>query len=197
MKQAVFAGGEQVGSLDMEKDGLFWRFDCRLTKGTGRIHRIYVVNGWQVEYLGIPDSTGRLHTKLPCSHFPDGIHTALATELPRGDWLPWSGEIEGISVTDAFVKHTPEGIRLALSPQETLKFPAWAERMTTEHICNREVAVLPLSEDGNLPMIEKEFGGIEDEAPEEMDGDFADPDLLDDDFADDGFGGDLDEDTGW
>lgn len=197
MEVSVYEGSELVGSLEVKKVGLFWEFQCRLTKSAEPIRRIYVIKQWSSEYLGIPDADGLLTAKIPCSHLPEGVDSAVATAAPRGVWMPWRGVLDEIPVQEAFLRRDENGdILLALSPQETLKFPAWAEQMTSEAVPDGERAVLRLTPDGELPMIEKELGGQKDEAPEEMDLPAFDADVSAEPADAAGYGG-AGEETGW
>ncbi|MGM9554614.1 MAG: hypothetical protein ACI3V2_09930 [Faecousia sp.] len=188
MELAITEHGERIGSLTMEQDGLFWKFVCSISSDREQLRRIFVLQQWNVEYLGIPDKKGMLEARIPRSHLPDGAEAALAVRHPRGSWLPWCGALEGISVAEAFICKDADAIELALPPQEALKFPAWAENMTTQEVYGMQTAALKLTHDGRLPLKEKENGGITDEEAEEMDCPESDAVLPADSPADDGFG---------
>ena len=194
MELAITEHGERIGSLTMEQDGLFWKFVCSIGSEREQLRRIFVLQEWNVEYLGIPDEKGTLEARIPRSHLPDGAEAALAVRHPRGSWLPWCGLLEGISVAEAFFRKDGTTIELALLPQEALKFPAWAEDMKTQEVYGMQTAVLKLAHDGHLP--QKEDGGITDEKAEEMDRPVSDAVLPDDAPADDdGFGGEWAEEA--
>lgn len=196
MELAITEHGEQIGSLTMEEEGLFWKFVCNIGAGREQLRRIYVLHQWKAEYLGIPDEKGRLEVKIPRSHLPDGVEAALAVRHPRGPWLPWCGTLEGVSVAEAFFRNDGGMIELALPSQEALKFPAWAEDMSTQEVYGMQTAVLKLEQDGHLPLKEKENGGINNEEMQEMDRTVPDDLLFDDAPADDGIGGGAAE-QGW
>ena len=188
MEHSVLERGERIGSLTMTHEGLFWKIDCRVEKDRQKLRRIFAVHHNASEYLGIPDAYGRLTARIPRSHLPDGITAVIASQHPRGAWLPWCGTVEGIEVTEAFLRPAEDGFLLALAPREALKFPAWAEDMKTETVYETQLALLPLDRDGHLPLKETVDGGIENEATEEMDR-IVSGDLLPADApADDGFG---------
>ena len=151
MELAITEHGEQIGSLRMVQDGLFWRFSCNIISGREQLRRIFVVHEWEVEYLGIPNDRGLLEGRIPRSHLPSGIDAALAVRHPRGPWLPWRGALEGIPVAEAYFRNDDDTIELALPPQEALKFPAWAEDMTTKELYGMQTAVLKLTADRHLP----------------------------------------------
>lgn len=189
MELAITEHGKQIGSLRMVQDGLFWRFSCKIISDREQLRRIFVVHKWEVEYLGIPNDRGLLEGKIPRSHLPSGVDAALAVRHPRGPWLPWCGTLEGIPVAEAYFRNDADTIELALPPQEALKFPAWAEDMTTKELYGMQTAVLKLGAYRHLPRKEKDEGGHINEETEEMDRMVSDAMLLDDTFADDGFGG--------
>lgn len=195
MELAITEHGERIGSLTMEQDGLFWKFLCHVDSDREQLRRIFVLHQWNAEYLGIPDERGMLETKIPRSHLPNGVEAALAVRHPRGQWLPWCGTLEGVTVPEAFFRNDGGTIELALPPQEALKFPAWAEDMTTQEVYGMQTAVLELTHDGHLPLKEKENGGITDEEAEEMDRPVSGALLSDDAPADEGFGGEWTEEA--
>lgn len=163
MELTVFEGEKQVGTLWIEPDGLFYGISCKITDCREQIRRIFVGYGWKAEYLGIPDAEGNLTTRIPKKHLPDGITYAVATTMPRGQWLPWRGVADGVPIAEAFIKQSEDGIDLVLPPQEAAKLPAWAEKMQTETVFGRELMKLSLLPDGSLPEITTERGANTDE----------------------------------
>lgn len=156
MKLTVYEGEQQVGTLDMEPDGLFYDVSCEISQGRERLRRVFVGNGWSPIYLGIPDASGKLRTRLPKNRLPDGAAFAVAAEIPRGVWLPWRGEVDAVPIAEGYVRPTEDGIDLLLPAQEALKLPAWAEYMHTETVFGRELMLLSLLPDGSLPEITKD-----------------------------------------
>lgn len=195
MEQSIFEGSREIGTLKCQKSGLFWEFSCKILENREPLCRIYVLNKWKVEYLGIPNASGELCARLPCRHLPEGIDGAVASRHPRGSWLPWRGPVDGVMLEEAYL--SADGARmLALPPQEALKLPQWAPAMQTELVFGVQMALLPLTPDGHLPQIETEIGGQNDEKTMEealVDG-ASDFDLPADDAAGDGFGGEWPED---
>lgn len=163
MELTVFEGERQVGTLNVEPDGLFYDFSCQLTQSREQIRRVFVGYGWRSEYLGIPDASGALKARLPKKRLPDGVSFAVAANVPRGEWLPWRGEADGVPIAEGYIRCTEEGIDLLLPPQEALKLPAWAEDMHTKTVLGREFAMLTLLPDGTLPERKTEKGEDTDE----------------------------------
>ena len=195
MELAITERGERIGSLTMEQDGLFWKFICKIASDREQLRRIFVLHQWNAEYLGIPDEKGTLEARIPRSHLPHGAEAALAVRHPRGPWLPWCGTLEGVSVNEAFFRNDSGTIKLALPQQEALKFPAWVEDMTTQEVYGMQTAALKLTQDGRLPLKEKENGGITDEEAKKMDCIVSDDLLPDDAPADDGRGSEWGEEA--
>lgn len=190
----VYEAGKVIGTLRAEPAGLFWEIYCKITVQPELLRRIFVLKGWKVEYLGIPDKNGELRGKIPQKRLPEGIETALASKMPREAWLPWRGEVDGVSVENACIRPTEEGIELALGLEETLKFPAWAENMKIESVLDGEMALLTLGPEGQLPVIEREVGGNTDETMDRSDFDF---ELPAEPAAYDCGGSTGDEEQGW
>lgn len=150
MEFTVYEGEKQVGTLRVEPDGLFYDIFCNITDRREHIRRIFVGYAWRSEYLGIPDAEGNLTARIPRKHLPDGITFAVATLMPRSQWLPWRGEVDGVPIAEAYIKRSEDGIDLLLPPQEAVKLPAWVEKMKTEIAFGRELMKLSLLPDGSL-----------------------------------------------
>ena len=144
MELTVFEGEQQIGTIQMEPDGLFYDFSCNLTKSREQIRRVFVGNHWKSEYLGIPDASGMLRARLPKNRLPDGVSFAVAATIPRGAWQPWRGEVDGVPIAEGYIRPSDDGIDLLLPPQEAVKLPAWAENMHTETAFGRELQLLSL-----------------------------------------------------
>ncbi len=186
MELTVFEGEQPVGTLQITPDGLFYDIACELTKSRERIRRVFVGQKWKSEYLGIPDAAGKLRTRLPKNRLPDGIGFAVAASIPRGQWLPWRGEADGVPIAEGYIRPSQDGIDLLLPPQEAVKLPAWAQYMHTETMFGRELLLLTLLPDGTLPEIKTERG---EQTDEENSCDSVDDSLPADDAPDDGVGG--------
>lgn len=162
----VYEHGKEIGTLTVEQKGLYYYFLCKISQTTEQVRRVSVISKWRVEYLGIPYPDGSealLETKIPVKHFPDGITGAVATQQPRGMWLPWCGEADGVPVLEGYICRNANGIDLALPPEEAQKFPAWLPQMDKQQVQGSEMAVFHLNAEGELPPIETETGGIIDE----------------------------------
>lgn len=171
MEVTVFEGGEPIGTLQAEENGLFWEISCTLERRSERILRIFVLSALDAAYLGIPNADGVLHARLAKRHLPNGIDGAAATTLPRGQWKPWRGVIDGVAVGHALLQTQPEGVKLALAPEEAVNFPAWVRDFQTERVNGVEYAALALDAEGHLPLKDRKCGGNE---HEENGSDFAD-----------------------
>ena len=158
MELAIYEGEKQVGTLRAETDGLFYDVSCCITPAKEQVLRVFVGNSWKSEYLGIPDRSGNLRARLPKKRLPDGISFAVAAAAPRGEYLPWRGEADGVPIAEGFIRSTEDGIDLLLPPQEAVKLPAWAESMQTETLYGRELLRLSLLPDGTLPERKKDRG---------------------------------------
>ena len=187
MELTVYERGTPVGTARLERDGIFWNISCEMTDLTEQIRRVYVGTAWDVFYLGIPDAAGKLTAKR--RHLPAEPTFAVAAPYPRGDWLPWRGTLDGVSVETALLCREDGKIKLLLPSEEAVKFPAWLEKTEKETVFGTEFAMLSLTEDGRLPQEEKEKG--EENYEETTVGTF-DVLLPADPSADDGIG-----DEGW
>lgn len=156
MELTVYERGTPVGTARLERDGIFWNISCEMTDLTEQIRRVYVGTAWDVFYLGIPDAAGKLTAKR--RHLPAEPTFAVAAPYPRGDWLPWRGTLDGVSVETALLCREDGKIKLLLPSEEAVKFPAWLEKTEKETVFGTEFAMLSLTEDGRLPQEEKEKG---------------------------------------
>ena len=55
----VFEHGAAIGTLRVEREGLFLHFTCRIRPKAGELLRLYAISGWHSEYLGIPYPQGQ------------------------------------------------------------------------------------------------------------------------------------------
>lgn len=154
MELTVYEGETAVGTLTMQRSGIFYDFRCQITKSMEQIHRLYVGKSWQVVYLGIPDASGVLNVRVPCSHLREEPEFAIVSVYPRGQWMPWRGEIDGVPVASAFFAEADGQIELLLAPEEALKFPAWLDNAEKETLHATEFTKLILTKEGKLPTIE-------------------------------------------
>lgn len=126
MELSVWEQGEQIGTVTAQQDGLFYIFICKISKHAEQLRRIYVISKWRVEYLGIPyprREGAELQACIPVSHFPDGLTAAAAAAMPRGAWLPWCGEADGVPIRSGLLKQLEDGYALALLPEEAQQLP--------------------------------------------------------------------------
>ena len=178
----IFEGNDAIGTLTAEREGLFWKISCQIEKKREQLRRIFVLSKYEVQYLGIPDRQGKLTAHIAAKHLPDGIDGAVATAKPRGDWMPWRGKLDGVTVEQCWLRQTDGAPVAALPESEAYKFPAWAGEMHTETVYGEPLAVVSLSVLERLPQTEIINGGTEDET---MDRDDSDDMLSGDTSADD------------
>lgn len=126
--RTIFLAAEPIGTLTATRAGLYYTFQCNLTEPPTRPLRIYVLSGYDAEYLGIPDADGTLTARIPVRHFAAEPSGALATALPRGAWHPWRGELDGVAVDFCLIKKESDALTVALPPEECVKFPQWLPR---------------------------------------------------------------------
>lgn len=172
----VLEEGKVIGSASMKEDGLFRTFTCEIVERTDTIRRLFAQKGWQVEYLGIPDKTGRLQVRIPAKRLTDGADAILAMQHPMGVWLPWQGSLDGIFVERGYICRKNGDLSLAIPTEETVKFPAWTEIWKIEKVFEQEMAVIRLTEDEHLPVIDRETGEYRNEEDTDMDSDLGLPD---------------------
>lgn len=71
----VKIGNETVGKMNVEKQGLYYRFSCRCRLSGKTVHSVAAVCGGNRVHLGICVPMGGqfgLDKKLPCKQFPSG-----------------------------------------------------------------------------------------------------------------------------
>ncbi|MDD6201006.1 MAG: hypothetical protein PUB93_07045 [Firmicutes bacterium] len=94
----VLLGGQSVGKMRVERQGLYYRFSCRCEFSGEVIYKLEVTCGGRTESLGIPVPEGGafvLNTKLPAKRIGDGVPQFRA--VPRhgvltGRFVPLSPE---------------------------------------------------------------------------------------------------------
>lgn len=181
----IFEENEAVGTLSVEREGLFWKIFCQIEKNREQLRRIFVLSQYEIQYLGIPGRDGRLTAHIAVKHLPAGIDGAVAARKPRGEWMPWRGELDGVPVARCWLRKTDGVPEIALPEDEAYKFPAWADVMRTESVYDEPMSVVSLAVLDGLPQTETNDGGTYDETMDRDDFDDMQPF---DDPADDGFG---------
>lgn len=170
MEQWIYEQSKIVGSFESVPQGLYYEVSCRLEQGMG-IRRLYAVNGFQSEYIGIPDASGMLKRKIKKKLLPNGIDSVITSQRERSSWSPWRGDLDGIAVENAEICRDGEELVLALSPTEALRFPAWVNCFTLEKIDNQSRMLIRLTSDGRPAALETENGR---DTNEEIDSDLVD-----------------------
>lgn len=158
MKYSVLYHGEVIGEAELTDAGIYWNISCRITQTFDMPLRIYGLHRMNSEYLGIPGKDCILQTRIPKKRLPDGAEKILASEQPNGIWKPWAGELDGVTVSSALL-NTDDGISLALEPEEAIRFPNLLDSMKKTSDFRTERMLLQLDKNGNLPEIEKNLGG--------------------------------------
>ncbi len=185
MDCVIYENGSAAGTLYIVSEGLYWHIRCKM-KPASQLRRLYAVAGLRSVYLGIPDASGEMRIRIAKKNLPE-VQLALAASTPRGEWLPWRGEVDGVEVELCYCRQEPDGICLALPESELIKFPAWTGKWNCERVYDKEMALLYLDENGHLPQKENEHGGTEEN--ETMDCGYVDPLLLAELPADYSYGG--------
>lgn len=85
--------------------------------------------------------------------------------MPRGAWLPWCGEADGVPIRNGLLKQLEDGYALALLPEEAQQLPQWLPQAAEQELMGRARLVFRLDAAGCMPSIEMtENGGSTDEA---------------------------------
>ena len=183
MEVKIFHNGAAAGMAEVRSDGLYWDISCRVE--VQGLVRLYGIGGWNSEYLGIPGADGRLRAHMGKKHLPDGLSAIVASAAPRGDWSPWMGTVDGVAVAEGYLQPRSDGFLLALSADESVKFPEWVDQMEQIQVYGRNMAQLRLDSEGRLSLIETESRGTEDEEIDRGDSSFGMPGDID---SNDGIG---------
>lgn len=142
----IYQNEKVVGALHIENEGLYAKIICK-TEHSDEIRRIYLAYPYGSIYVGLCDRDGNLTTHLARKKLPEAF-CAVASLRKHDHWLPWQGEIDGVTVRNALIGERA----IALYSDEALKFPAW--QLEARTIGTDEVAVLALNEQGQpQPML--------------------------------------------
>lgn len=91
-------GGQPVGKVQMERQGLYYRFFCRCALSGSMPYRLYGICGNKREKIGVlvPAAGGfGLDSKIPAKRFPEGEMSFLLSakeERFTGNFIPISPE---------------------------------------------------------------------------------------------------------
>lgn len=94
MKCAVYLAHEQVGWVEVSRQGLYYRFDCRCYLAGDTIYRLAVCCGAHEERLGVLIPAGEgfcLDTKIPVKRLGEGeLHFTVVPKEARqaGKFVP-------------------------------------------------------------------------------------------------------------
>ncbi len=73
--EKILFGGQSVGSAQVWREGLYYRFDCRCTLSGEMVYRLVARCGEQTVHLGIPVPEGNrfvLRTRIPVKKLGEG-----------------------------------------------------------------------------------------------------------------------------
>lgn len=125
IKLPVYENGRECGTLTVEREGLYYHFDCQCSLSAGPIRRLYVISAQQIVPIGVmmPKEEGfSLQESISIRSFPlEEIHNAVVGIVPEAGVLPWRGEIDGVPVEQSWLAQSAEGTELYV-PQE-IPFP--------------------------------------------------------------------------
>lgn len=146
MDMEVFDCGKQVGTLRLEKMGLYQAVSCACRPESSGILRLFVWKGDEGACLGVlcpegMDFTLRRHVSK--AGLPFAPETAVVGCEDDGFW-PWRGEFDGAWIDDGYLRKTEAGPTLAV-PQQTDRqffFAHAMEPAETRVICGRDCVVL-------------------------------------------------------
>ena len=162
MDLELYDCGSCVGTLHMEKTGLYQTVRCSCRPESRGILRVYVWKGTEGACLGVLCPEGSdftLYKRVSRAGLPFVPETAVIGCEEDG-FQPWRGEFEGVWIDDGYLKKTEEGERLALPFVEGMEFPFVHRLSRSEEktICGRscivlgpEEEVLPVEEDAPPP----------------------------------------------
>lgn len=136
----IYENEKIVGTLHIENSGLYAKIICN-TEHSDKIRRIYLAYPYGAISVGICDRDGNLTIHIARKKLPQDF-CAVASEKKIDGWLPWQGEIDGVTVKNALISERS----IALSAEEAVKFPAW--QFDAETIDGTEMAVLALNDRG-------------------------------------------------
>ena len=78
----ILLNGRNIGKAEVEKQGLYYRFDCRCSFPDEGLYTISVKNGAYNKSLGVCTQEGsvfRIKTSIPIKHFPEQVFTFTAS----------------------------------------------------------------------------------------------------------------------
>lgn len=98
MEQDILLGGQPIGRATVERDGLYYRFDCRCSLSGEVMYRLTARCGEKTESLGIPvpqNGAFTLRTRIPAKRLGEGEIRLLAVpkhDALEGKFIPLSPE---------------------------------------------------------------------------------------------------------
>lgn len=86
MEYPVWLGKKAVGKVEVRKQGLYWKFDCRCQLTGGVVCRLVASWPGGQERLGVPVPDGdgfRLETRIPAKRLGEDLQFSLVPKLEQ------------------------------------------------------------------------------------------------------------------
>lgn len=146
MELEIVYRGRIVGSLSVERQGLYDCLSAQCEAFAPGIQRVYAVAGRSVTPLGVlSPRPGGLGFRRTVSHrsLEGKLELAAAGESRQG-WLPWRGRVEGRLLNDAYL--SPDGLAFPFEPGRELPLIHRSAALRFENVQGRDCLVLPRSD---------------------------------------------------
>lgn len=163
---SILERGEKIGTLTVWQEGLFWRISCKINQEKEKVRRVYLISGWNVEYLGIPyprQAQAELAARIPLRRLPEEPTGAAGCAHPRGEWMPWCGEVDGVFMEEGYLRHTDAGMDLALPPALARRLPQWISAMSAITLFGEDYFLAQLDKWGAFSSLQIQNGETTDE----------------------------------
>lgn len=141
--------GEPCGEAVLRREGLYMSVACDCRIVTDQVVRAYLTGAGEPYCLGVLAPEGgrlRLRRRVPVSRFPQPPYETAAVSRTGELWSPWTGEVEGMSVSDALSRR--EGgktvVALPFAPDAPFPLLPLAPRCTPRRIGNGQYLTFAL-----------------------------------------------------
>lgn len=147
--------GNDTGTLQIERQGLYYHLDADCGISPTKPLRLYAVNGFAIRSIGVIGRDGSLHRRLSAREAKPLPQTAVLG-LESGGFLPWCGEVDGETVRDGYLRKDGPDVLLALPVTDGGEVPliAYAAQMQPQTVDGRACLVLTLQDGKPLPVPE-------------------------------------------
>lgn len=147
MELTITYQGENVGTLQIKQQGLYYEYTAKCTVCPSVPMRLYAVNAFEIKPIGVLMKNGEMKKRISVREtavLPDRVILGNA----ENDYYPWSGTIEGENISDAYLCQEASKMQLAMPVMDGGEVPllAYASEMKPITICGRQCLVLPLHE---------------------------------------------------